>query len=370
MTARTLRASSPTLWLGTLALAVLAAALLWLGGCDAFPPDPPDPPDPDPPPAACEFPPVEFRLCEEAEGCNDPIWAPFFTDPAWHPDGRYLAAVHADSIDTDADCRYDGYVNGIWLLDTETGGKRPLLEGDFAEPDWSPDGRHLALSDLAVPQIYTVEVADLDSARVDLSTLRQLTTENTNFAPAWSPDGQRIAFTSYRINTSGDLWVIGADGSGEAYVAPGFEPEWNATGDSLIYIDYLNLYGDLARISVSDPSSYTRLTCLNEPQVRDTFLRSPQLSSDDQRIVFWGLPDTGEGRFIYVLEGSHVERLEPNDALEYFTWNPNSNTIAFVRSQNVPERWSGQLYTMARDGSDLTQLSDYFPAWGRCPGGC
>jgi TolB protein len=57
--------------------------------------------------------------------------------------------------------------------------------------------------------------------------LRRLTGEpgSDNYA-AWSPDGGEIVYSSDDRSERNGLWIMRADGSGQRYLAPGGEPQW------------------------------------------------------------------------------------------------------------------------------------------------
>ena len=96
--------------------------------------------------------------------------------PDWSPDGRRLAfsGLSADNGAADAD------VNGIWVMDVESGEAIRVADGTLSVPSWSPDGGHLVAYDDAAGRLITV-------AR-DGSGLVAIDHEPRRFvAPRWLP---------------------------------------------------------------------------------------------------------------------------------------------------------------------------------------
>lgn len=137
-------------------------------------------------------------------------------DAEFSPDARWISLSYFD---------HAGYVSRIYLIHPDGSALHPItpaaLEG--AEPDWAPDGSTIVFeSHAAVPnsEIWTVHP--------DGSGLRRLTSpvfEANDYGPAYSPDGTRITFVSTRRAACRDfscvdLWVMGADGSGQHRVSP------------------------------------------------------------------------------------------------------------------------------------------------------
>ncbi len=84
----------------------------------------------------------------------------------------------------------------------------PVPLGGYLAPRISPDGRQIALQ-IAGGSNFDIHVHDLGQ-----ETLRRLTFEGDNGAPAWSPDGRLIAFASVRDNALMSVYVKASDGSG------------------------------------------------------------------------------------------------------------------------------------------------------------
>jgi dipeptidyl aminopeptidase/acylaminoacyl peptidase len=151
----------------------------------------------------------------------------FGRDPAWSPDGRWLA--------------YSASVEGIsqvFVADAQGRESRPLTaETVYAgQPAWSPGGARVA---------YVAERAgnlDIWIVAADGGEPLRLTDDPaTDWAPAWSPDGARLAFVSDR-GGSYQLYAMHADGSQvEALtdLAQGAEaPAWSPDGYWLAFVAY------------------------------------------------------------------------------------------------------------------------------------
>jgi Tol biopolymer transport system component/cytosine/adenosine deaminase-related metal-dependent hydrolase len=134
----------------------------------------------------------------------------------------------------------------LWLCPIAGGVARPLTEPvlDIAQPDWSPDGRHIVF------QSFRDGTYQLWRIRVDGTELEALTSGPFDCRePRFSPDGARLAFACDRGGSYGvhllDLSTrqITAliDGPGEEY-----EPSWSPDGLSLAYVI------DRRRIEVCD----------------------------------------------------------------------------------------------------------------------
>ncbi len=237
-------------------------------------------------------------------------------NPAWSPDGRYLAFLSQRDNEIQVAVEVDEEVNGdssskpkpqIWLLDLERGGEPRQItqtEEGVSEFDWSPDGEHLVFSSRTPDceqkdYLSSVRGEDedgdkgpvvltrtqhkhdgqgfLDDIRthlfiVDINTreVRQITDGPCDEkSPRWSPDGKWILFVSNRTgdadnNRREDLWLVSACGEkfrrctfGDLSVS---NPRWSIDSNKIAFVSTLepeNTYSQnqlmLIDISAGEP---------------------------------------------------------------------------------------------------------------------
>jgi Tol biopolymer transport system component len=154
--------------------------------------------------------------------------------PAWSPDGQTIVYrhLHVTSYDPVTGA-YSGNRDstGLWLVSPDGSNPRMFLRGGDT-PDWSPDGKWLALGGGA--QIYKIK-ANGDS-------LTQLTFEGRNFFPHWSPDGKKIAYDSNYLDARGAnvIWIMDANGENKKDISihgvgEWRMPDWSPDGAKLVY---------------------------------------------------------------------------------------------------------------------------------------
>lgn len=288
-----------------------------------------------------------------------PIPPTYFDHPAWHPAGEWIAAEHADSLDTDNNNKWDTYFSGIWLVHAETGETFPLLKG-FILPAWSPDGKKLAMVRQA--QIYTITVPSLKPVRVDSNSLRQVTFDGNNFYPAWSPDGQQLAYDSNLNDPVGAnvIWKMMADGKNkqdisEHRVGEWRMPNWSPDGRHIVHQRYVDV-GE-AEIAIMDTSGKNSLRLTFD----DRHDNHPKYSPDGMDIAFYSRPRIEGTPALWMInnDGTGLRKVSPDYAWR-FDWSPDGSKFVFLYLNfRNPTSGSGELWLINTDGTGLRRLT-YF----------
>ena len=150
---------------------------------------------------------------------RSPVWSPKGEKVAWFSDksGEYQLVV-ADQY---------GSNQKLYPLPNPT---------FYFQPDWSPDGTHIAYSDTD----YNIWVINLDSGRVIKADTDRYAHPNRTMNPVWSPDSQWIAYPrqldshfkaifAYNVKTQQRLQL--SDGMADA-----ISPVWDENGKYLYFL--------------------------------------------------------------------------------------------------------------------------------------
>jgi Tol biopolymer transport system component len=145
--------------------------------------------------------------------------------PVWSPDGSRIAFQRARR----------GRSSWLYVASADGGGERRLPVGVSGTVDWSPDGHRLAVTDDG-----RLLVVDADGGRTEVVVDAG---DGRVSDPHWSPDAREIVFVLARTGVRGDVYAVGADGTGRrrlTQLAPNAgvpdSPVWSPDGRRIAFL--------------------------------------------------------------------------------------------------------------------------------------
>jgi Tol biopolymer transport system component len=282
------------------------------------------------------------------------------THPSWSPDAKKIAFLRQFETnmavfiaDASQGSEHEiGHIQntvGLWSADNPLAGCQ--------SPTWSPDGRHLLLTDVAGNSGISLVLMSVASG-----VEKSLTTppaQDEDCYPRFSPDGTRIAFVRYISHGVGELFTMAADGSDLHQLTAaqvGIRGlDWTRDGRQLVFASNRGGAYELRKINREGGTSM--------PLPSDTASASdPAISPAGDWMAF---VESNENWNIWrvPLQDNHLGRPERflaslghNHSPSY---SPDGSLIGFVsdRSGN-PEIWLSN-----SDGKNLRQLTHFGGPW-------
>ena len=247
------------------------------------------------------------------------------TDPAYSPDGRWVA--YKQGFD-------------IWMARSDGSGARAVTEegANDSAPAFSPDGK----------RIVFVRNADLHVANLDGTGVKNVSNDPARIddAPDWSPDGKRIAFAGDPCFTDGPgapqggpcVFVMNADGSGKVNLTPeekrdecdpenqnpGYshahhsdDPSWSPDGSLIAFTGYFDICkqssGGASDIWVMKPDGTGKTDLMSDTETPD---HQPAWAPSGRSIAFFSTREGSDGLFSVGPAGGPVSRLAAGDGAD------------------------------------------------------
>ncbi len=285
--------------------------------------------------------------------------------PSWSPDGKEIAFGIDDFSEPGSRTTVPSQ---LWRINVETGEKHLITEHDGVQPNWSPNGKRIAfwgLNSGGQRDIWTISVNGGDAIEVTSDS-------SIEWNPVWSSDGKYLYFVSNRSGSM-NLWRIAIDensgkvsGSPEPITIPsnysGFF-DFARDGKSFAYVQTIN-YSNIFKTDFDSKMETVGKTSV-EITKGSKITTNPEISADNQRLIFDAIGEKQEDVFVAKADGSEIRQLT-NDVYKDRAprWSPDGKRIAFFTDETG--KYEG--YVMNADGTNR-KIVTKFPdgSWSQLP---
>ena len=199
---------------------------------------------------------------------------------------------------------------------------------DDRDPAWSPDGRYLAFSSHRDGN-WELYVKD-----VRTGTLTRLTyTLDFEGGPSWSPDGQWLVYEGYSEDNL-DIYITRLDGTqGPIRLtydpAPDFDPVWSPGGREIAFVSWRDGNQDIYILSLDDPTEQLAVNLTNTPDLNEEY---PAWSPNGLAVAYSALTEGLEIVYVRAIDAPG-EVPEVIDRGRAPAWSPDGGSLIFAVDQ-------------------------------------
>jgi len=258
-----------------------------------------------------------------------------YYSPVWHPGGQIIGFNHTPIRYVASSNQFEWAADsaGFWLINADGTNMHRIFPYTLQDPAWSPDGQWIAFVENG--QIYKMK---FNGTSFDTTSIAQLTTEGNNFFPAWSSDNQWIAYDSDTESPNGMhfIWKMKVDGSAKERIA--YDPSEgeirmpNWSPDSRYIVHIRPVVGTSApEIFIMDSKGNYPMRLTNNSSFDDY----PRYSPDGAKIAYASQTNVGQPQiWLMNSDGSNQTQLtaEGISAIDVpFTWSPTGDIIVYTK---------------------------------------